>query len=84
MRVVKSWASLGGSWLPPWSGWETEEGHFNKTAKTLSPVSRTLPRGRATGASLGGSWLPPRSGWETDEGAKFWASLGAACLPCLL
>jgi hypothetical protein len=65
---AKSWASLGGSWLPPWSGWETEEGHFNKTAKTLSPVSRTLPRGRATGASLGGSWLPPRSGWETEEG----------------
>ncbi len=54
--VKCTWASPRGSWLPPCNGRETEEGHFDKKTKTLSPAyppfhsghwSRTLPQGRA-------------------------------------
>ena len=44
-------ASPWGSWIPPQSGWKTDEGVCScsfKTKKTLSPVRRTLSRERAT------------------------------------
>ena len=53
----------------PRSGKETEEGHLGDSPKTLSPVARTLPRGRAI------PWASKRkTGLAYEVPAAIWAT----------
>ena len=69
------------SWIPPQSGWKTDEDSLGfPLGLSACPVC-LHPLGFPLGllACRRRSWIPPRSGWKTDEGSLVfpWAKLAS-------